>query len=93
MAALVSRDCFALPAQIIALVDHHRLYCASQSAAGFAGHYVVLVGLDDERDAFLIKDPATSTERPCAVSARTFEAARKVEGTDEDLYAASTRRE
>ena len=52
--------------------------------ASFSGHYVLLVGLDDERGGFLINDPARDDERTF-VHSDALEAARRAEGTDEDL--------
>lgn len=51
----------------------------------FFGHYVLLVGLDDANDAFILKDPARGTETETRVSAARLEKARKAKGTDEDL--------
>ena len=50
----------------------------------FMGHYVLLLGLDDERGGFLINDPARDDERTF-IHADALEAARHAKGTDEDL--------
>lgn len=72
---------------IIALVDHRLLYRTSSVQAkpgSFAGHYVLLVGLDDASCGVLIKDPARP-EEAAVVSSERLELARHAAGTDEDL--------
>ena len=51
---------------------------------GFLGHYVVVMWFDDERDAYLILDPASSMEQQW-LSRDDFDRARRSPGTDEDL--------
>ena len=53
-------------------------------ASSFMGHYVLLLGLDDERNGFVVNDPARDDERTF-VPAASLEAARRASGTDEDL--------
>lgn len=51
---------------------------------GYAGHYVLIVGLDKHRGEYFLRDPAAG----CAlvrVSCAALEQARKCFGTDEDL--------
>ena len=71
---------------VLALVDASLLFERPPDAAApsFAGHYVLLTGLDDERDGFLIKDPA-NRDAATFVTAAALERARRAEGTDEDL--------
>jgi len=57
---------------------------ALRASPPFAGHYVLILGVDDVRNGFLINDPANDDERSF-VSADALEAARRANGTDEDL--------
>ena len=50
----------------------------------FAGHYVLLLGLDDVRGGFIVNDPGREDERTF-VHAASLEAARTADGTDQDL--------
>lgn len=78
---------------VICLVDERALHPrpgglspASPAAAarGFFGHYVLLVGLDDASDSFVLRDPAGAHETLLVTAAR-LERARRCRGTDEDL--------
>ena len=76
---------------VIALVDaailHTRVSVnvkASSATHDFQGHYVLLLGLDDDRGGFYINDPARKDERTF-VHAASLEAARLADGTDQDL--------
>lgn len=63
--------------------------CGSQySSSLFAGHYVLLVGLDDASGGVLVKDPARAEEAIVA-SIDRLEHARHAAGTDEDLLLVS----
>ena len=57
---------------------------AAEEEEAFAGHYVLLLGLDDARGGYVINDPARDDERTF-VHADALEAARHAKGTDEDL--------
>ena len=50
----------------------------------FAGHYIVLIGYDAERDLFYYRDPG-SNETLCCCSVQVLEAARMSSGTDHDM--------
>ena len=80
---------------VIALVDARLLHMRGQSngdpnadSREFMGHYVLIVGLDDERNGYLINDPAREDERTF-VPSEQLEAARHAAGTDEDLITIS----
>jgi len=69
---------------VVLLIDVYGVYADAPwiSARGYAGHYVLLVGVDG--DNYLVKDPARKEEcllLPIAL----IEKARKAHGTDEDL--------
>ena len=65
--------------------DEREAAAARSSADGsFVGHFVVVAGLDDERGGYLINDPSRDDEK-VFVKTEAFEAARRAEGTDEDL--------
>lgn len=53
------------------------------------GHYIVVCGYCAATDRYAIRDPAAE-ERFLTISAGTFERARRVFGTDEDLLLVST---
>ena len=53
-------------------------------SVSFAGHYILILGVDDSRGGFIINDPAHDSERTC-IPADALEAARHATGTDEDL--------
>jgi len=77
---------------VIALVDARLLHARVRASNGdpaadpaaFMGHYVLLVGLDDERGGYVVNDPARDDERTF-VHADALEAARHAAGTDDDL--------
>ena len=77
---------------VIALVDARLLHARVRPSNGdpaadpsaFMGHYVLLVGLEDERNGYIVNDPARDDERTF-VHADALEAARHAAGTDEDL--------
>lgn len=50
----------------------------------YQGHYVVVVGYDDEENTIYYKNPSFKREL-CCCSKKTFENARKSYGTDEDV--------
>jgi len=68
---------------VIALVDAQELRSATRRR-GFAGHYVLVTGVDEARDGFYFKDPGHADETSFISSAQ-FERARTAVGTDEDL--------
>ena len=53
-------------------------------APGYSGHYVLLVGVDEAQDGYLIRDPARA-EETTLVPSEALHAARRAHGTDEDL--------
>lgn len=57
---------------------------SAEAARSFYGHYVLIVGLDDRSDSYIVKDPA-SGDSETRVPAAVLEAARTAHGTDEDL--------
>lgn len=71
---------------VIALVDVRLLYRrgAEPPPGHYLGHYVLIVGLDDERGGYVVNDPARDDERTF-VPADALETARHAEGTDQDL--------
>jgi len=80
---------------VIALVDARELYSAAaadeadegggrRDSRGFAGHYVVLAGIDDCTESYVVKDPGREEEE-LLVPATRLERARRASGTDEDL--------
>ena len=76
---------------VLALVDARALPVRDDLERGvgadvaeFAGHYVLVVGLDDARGGFLINDPARA-ESATFISAEALERARRAVGTDEDM--------
>ena len=76
---------------VLALVDARSLPVREGRERGigadvaeFAGHYILVVGLDDSRDGFLYNDPAR-VETATFISAESLERARRAVGTDEDM--------
>ena len=69
---------------IVALINSKGLYADMPwtEGSGFAGHYVLLVGVED--DAFLVKDPARK-EGCLLLPCDDIDRARRALGTDEDL--------
>jgi hypothetical protein len=56
----------------------------ARPAAGYLGHYLLLVGYDEPRRCFLAHDPDKPCG-PCEVDAAALEEGRRAYGTDEDL--------
>ena len=73
-----------VPADRSATTDVPAAIPANDSATDFMGHYVMLVGLDDQRGGFLVNDPGRDEERTF-VRSESLEAARLASGTDQDL--------
>ena len=85
---------------VVALVDRRLLYRASRSGvssivgnvlshclaagAGYVGHYILITGLDDDEQGYVIKDPGGAGDS-CVVSCDDLDDARRSHGTDEDL--------
>lgn len=73
---------------VVALVDARRLPWASAEAAEstsqFVGHFVLLLAVDEDRGGYIVTDPGAEEER-CFVHFQDLEAARRADGTDEDL--------
>jgi len=69
---------------IVVLINSKGLYADMPwtEGSGFAGHYVLLVGVED--DAFLVKDPARK-EGCLLLPCDEIDRARRALGTDEDL--------
>jgi len=80
--------------------DQRRLYNASPSPlgslaqrisqrivrnSGFAGHFVLLTGVDAAREGYMLLDPAREREAQRTVPFARFDEARRAFGTDEDL--------
>lgn len=80
---------------VIALIDANALYGRESLSSGtgaatrsFAGHYVLLAGIDCASDSLVVKDPARP-EETLHVPASQMELARQARGTDEDLLLVS----
>ena len=56
--------------------------------SGYTGHYVVVCGYDEDRQEFVLRDPASSNAT-LVISAAGFDNARKSFGTDEDILLVS----
>lgn len=80
---------------VICLVDQRALHPGNGSdlssptspaaaARSFFGHYVLIVGLDDATDSYVLRDPA-GTQETMLVTMGRLERARRCRGTDEDL--------
>lgn len=65
-----------------------RLYCMNIDLGigdqfGYQGHYILLVGYDEDKRSFLVNDPARKEQ--CWLSEFAVEEARRSYGTDEDI--------
>ena len=82
---------------VMALVDQRRLYPArppslfarllglgGAGSGEYAGHYVLLAGLDAARGEYAVMDPARP-DAPVPVPCADVDGARRAWGTDEDL--------
>ena len=68
---------------LTSLASQQEVHHGGESAS-FAGHYILILGVDDGRSGFIINDPAHDDERRF-IPADALEAARHAHGTDEDL--------
>jgi len=57
---------------------------ARKRRIGFCGHFVLICGFDPETSCFVVKDPSVQTAF-CLARAETLDAARRAQGTDEDI--------
>jgi hypothetical protein len=76
---------------LIVLVDNRGLRCTDCGcmkrnwfSCGFTGHYVLVQGYDEEREAFVYHDPADRVQK-CWMTLLQFDQCRLVKGTDEDV--------
>ena len=83
---------------VIALVDKRKLshpWAAADMclpccvSSGYTGHYVVVCGYDGARREFLLRDPASSSEK-IWIGEEVLDEARMAFGTDEDLLLINT---